>query len=335
MRGRIALGTLFAALILSMTPSAHSTLRAQQPVTRAYAIRGCDLGYMYECGRAGRMMMDGTDGPKDLVAARRYLDRSCNGETAIACGQLGDALLNGSFGGAPDLRGAMGYFARACQLGVAISCTNEALAALQLGEMVRSRAVAIKGCQSGDSGGCRIIGVLMSTGKGGAADPVMAAAYFNQACKMNDQAGCQALASARSKGRLPANLPAISIAPTTPNEGRRPAVAAAAAAPPAPGTLTAAKQRYVNILNEHNAKVRIATSSIQNATVGTGKREKCIWLNDARLNMQEAMRMAEQARSIAVQERFEPYYVNGAQEVIDRANTLIGKVTTEQGNLRC
>ncbi len=175
----------------------------------------------------------------------------------------------------------------------------------------------------------------MRDGKGGPVDRIMAAAYFDQACRMNNQTGCQNLATLRSQGALPATLPAIRITPTIANEGRRPAFAASAAAPPAAGTMTAAHRRYINILNEHNAKVRIATLSIQHATVGTGKREKCVWLNDASLNMQEAMRMAEEARRIAVQQRFEALYVNGGQEVIDRANDLIGKVTAQQRELRC
>lgn len=255
MRGRFALEILCAAMLLAGFPAFYAPLQAQSVASRAASIRACDAGVMYECGKAGSLMMEGTDGPKNPAAARQYYERACNGDVAIACQSIAVSLVHGYFGGAADARGSLPYYAKACLLGAAEACTQEGLVAHQLGDFARSRAASVKGCQAGSAAGCRAAAYLLREGKGGTVDRLMAAAYYNQACRMNDQGGCQNLAVMRNQGALPASLPGIRIAPTTPNEGRRPAVVAAA--PPAAqtrssGALSASERQYISLL-EHRS----------------------------------------------------------------------------------
>lgn len=79
MRGRIALRILCAAILLAGFSPECGSLQAQPVSTRAETTRACDAGYMYECGKLGSMMMEGTKGSKDPVAARQYHERACNG----------------------------------------------------------------------------------------------------------------------------------------------------------------------------------------------------------------------------------------------------------------
>ncbi len=331
MRRRLAAGILFAALLLAELSALFDPVQAQPAATRAGTIRACDAGVMYECGRAGSLMMEGTDGPKNPAAARQYYERACTGEVAIACQSIAVSLVHGFFGGAADVRGSLPYYAKACQLGAAEACTQDGLVAHQLGDFTRSRAASVKGCQAGSAAGCRSSAYLLREGKGGPADRLMAAAYYNQACRMNDQGGCQNLAVMRNQGVLPASLPVIRIAPSTPNEGRRPAVASAA--PPVAPARNASHQQFIRLIEHNTYKVQIATSSVNLATKATARREKCAWLRDAQLNLQEAQRAAEAAHSLAVRENYEAFYVTQAQEMIDRGNRHIATSISEQRNL--
>lgn len=143
MRGRFALEILCAAMLLAGFPAFYAPLQAQSVASRAASIRACDAGVMYECGKAGSLMMEGTDGPKNPAAARQYYERACNGDVAIACQSIAVSLVHGYFGGAADARGSLPYYAKACLLGAAEACTQEGLVAHQLGDFARSRAASV------------------------------------------------------------------------------------------------------------------------------------------------------------------------------------------------
>lgn len=322
---------LSAALALPVFLTFSNPAHAQANASRAGSIRACNAGDMYECGRTGNLMMEGVDGPKDPAAARQYYERACNGEVAISCQSMGVSLVNAHFGGAPNAKASLPYYAKACQLGAADACSEEGLVAHQLGDFGRARSVSVRGCLAGSGNGCHSSGIMFETGIGGAADRNMAAAYYNQACQMNNQGSCQNLAAMRREGSLSVSLPVIRIVRTTPNEGRRPAVAARPAEQPNSQGITPLQRQYLDHLHTVSYHMGIGASSMQLAVAVTAQREKCVWLRDALRNLHAARIPAQSAYDIAVRNSFgEPMLSNSRRNI----GSISAKIEEVQGLMR-
>lgn len=114
--------------------------------------RACDGGNAEGCMRAGFAHGRGEDAPKDLALARKLLQRGCDAKDALSCRYLADTLFEsdpldailpflwacayddawscwragglyaGDRLGAPNKEHAVGFYRRACKLGMSEAC---------------------------------------------------------------------------------------------------------------------------------------------------------------------------------------------------------------------
>ena len=123
---------------------------------------------------------------------------ACDAGDALSCGRLGNMLMRGD-GVAKDLRRAEVHEARACSLGLAVSCAN-------WGALISSRApeqafkAYARGCDGGDKVSCFDEGYALATGQGVAKDPARAAKFFLSSCDEGHPPACNLAARAYLMG---------------------------------------------------------------------------------------------------------------------------------------
>jgi hypothetical protein len=106
------------------------------------------------------------------------------------CVELGDRAVD-----AKQLGKALEYYAKGCDLDVAIACGNASVVILGAGvggDIARGYALMTKGCQLDDSRACNNAGAAWSEGVNGATavDHVKARGFYEKACSLNNGLGC-------------------------------------------------------------------------------------------------------------------------------------------------
>jgi uncharacterized protein len=191
--------------------------------------RGCALGDMTSCLRAGMRFANGDAGRIDDAQAVEYLTKACTAEVALACSELGFLYDNGrqipqnfsrahelwmgacdkgvgnacqllgfafrdGRGETKDLARAVSLLTRSCELDPATGCSELGLLC-ETGDGVAKdmkRAIALyrKGCAAGDFVGCNNIGFLYENGDGVPRDAARARGYYAKACELGSPESC-------------------------------------------------------------------------------------------------------------------------------------------------
>lgn len=110
--------------------------------------------------------------------------------TAKDCVELGDKAVD-----ANQLRKAVDYYQKGCDLAVAIACGNAGMVILGArvgGDTPQGYALLVKGCELGDSRACNNAGAGWSEGDNGATavDHIKARAFYEKACSLKNGLGC-------------------------------------------------------------------------------------------------------------------------------------------------
>lgn len=156
--------------------------------------RGCELGNRTSCSNAGLMTFNGRGTDEDHAAAARLWELACDQNDPRACEMLGECYRDGD-GVEQDLARAGALFERACNAEDGVACTN--FGALVLGGRIdgtedpaRAFTFYERGCEHGSMGGCRLMAVLLSEGRGVEVDPARALALYRRACEGDDRIAC-------------------------------------------------------------------------------------------------------------------------------------------------
>ncbi|MBQ00149.1 MAG: hypothetical protein CL477_05655 [Acidobacteria bacterium] len=148
------------------------------------------------------------DGCRKLLVRQ---SNNCAEGFAWSCNELGILLGEGTLV-AGDTNGAAASFARACDLGLAVGCTNaDALASGGLGFTRASTSFAYawayqdtpplrEACDSGDGEGCYLLASAYREGRGVAQDEALARELYSRSCDLGWPTGCSALAEVYLRG---------------------------------------------------------------------------------------------------------------------------------------
>jgi TPR repeat protein len=126
------------------------------------------------CAGLGDMERQGEGGPVDLAAAEKHLKAVCDAEIGTGCLFLGD--LHAAAKASPD------------------------------DDYARARAILEKQAPEFPSSKARFA-TMLRDGKGGAADPLVAARLFDEACASNEWLACQWAGQVRTGGLIDVSVP--------------------------------------------------------------------------------------------------------------------------------
>jgi|GEM_PF-4402237 len=151
------------------------------------------------CCQLGGLWERGDGGPKDLVKARGYYKKACDGGTESCCIELGRLLLKGE-GGPQDANKGEELLSTYCVKGIDTSstCINYAFN-LHSGESgvkqdyLKSKAVAEVVCEHGlfySDRGCELVGKAYINGWGVEKDIVKAQIFLAKACEKENAEIC-------------------------------------------------------------------------------------------------------------------------------------------------
>lgn len=145
----------------------------------------------------------------DACAADRYracenllfiYENHCLRDLPEACHNLGDLLERGAPGIPIDLNWAAGAYKRACDLGLAKSCTYFGVMLVNGTGVAKSEPAGLtafeRGCRGGDPRGCGLGGTLLLIAK----RPADALPMFTRGCDGDDALSCAHLATMHGRG---------------------------------------------------------------------------------------------------------------------------------------
>lgn len=184
----------------------------------------CAKGNAPSCDRLGSLIASGKKGPPDPAAANAAFEKACSGGFANGCTNLGIHLLYGAnrdpgkavkmlqtgcshgsaracelagesamngVGGPKDAVAALRLYAKGCDGGDYIACTNAGFLYTGAGgaAVERNDARAIeygrRACFGGEATACGNIGYKVELGEGIGADPGVAATLYERACRLS------------------------------------------------------------------------------------------------------------------------------------------------------
>jgi TPR repeat protein len=158
--------------------------------------RACDLRNAQACAVMGEAYERGYGMPVDYVMAGKLYDFSCSAGDGDACCSYGRMIVDGR--GVPrDIGRAESYFDRGCQMSSGLACTDAGIWTskpfLQTGRLPNLRTALEyyeKACELKDAIGCNNLGGFYEGGYGTAADTFRAQLYFERACKLGREESC-------------------------------------------------------------------------------------------------------------------------------------------------
>ena len=128
----------------------------------------------------------------DLVRAREFYEKACDGALAQGCFNLGLSYERGAAPASDEE--IIAPFQRACDLGHPPACTRLANVYDQEKRQAMDGMKAVqlyqRGCYGGDAPGCVRLGVLYGVGKVMPRDLARAAQLFQKGCDGGEAAGC-------------------------------------------------------------------------------------------------------------------------------------------------
>lgn len=154
----------------------------------------CSKGSRESCARLAHMKLVGSGVPVDPAGGLSLAKKTCDDAGhPRACAMAAQTML-GDRRVSRDLKGALAYSKRGCDLGDEDAC-------LTYGTMLKSgfgtaaapaeaaRALA-KGCNGGSEGACSMLGLMVERGDGVPRDDAKAAALHKRACDGSEPVGC-------------------------------------------------------------------------------------------------------------------------------------------------
>jgi len=127
------------------------------------------------------------------------LERKCTARDAVACWELGDALMQGR-GVAKDPARAEVALGKACDLSIGEGCFIVAWRRANAGDNAAAAALFKKGCESGLGDACQAAAIRTEKGMGVAADNALANLYYERACTLRIAKSCHYLAQSWASG---------------------------------------------------------------------------------------------------------------------------------------
>jgi TPR repeat protein len=174
-------------------------VRADSARGLAMLSQGCDAGFVLACSAALRWLGDPshkTDA-EDLgeLHTRLESENGCWSGQAELCTQVARSYHVGGDGVARDLPQAMRLYARGCDLGERVAC-SELGVALTYGEGIArdlERAVALydRSCRLGFPLGCANLGFMLEHGQGVARDEARAQTLYRESCAAGESYACR------------------------------------------------------------------------------------------------------------------------------------------------
>ena len=151
--------------------------------------KSCSRGYANGCANLGVRLLYGKS--RDNDKALSALQRGCLMGSARSCEIVGELLLYGVNGRPKDPLGALRFFVKGCEGGDFTACTNAGfLYAGGGGSAVpRDDSKALeygrRACYGGNSTACGNAGYKIELGQSVKADPKLALALYNRACRLS------------------------------------------------------------------------------------------------------------------------------------------------------
>jgi uncharacterized protein len=163
----------------------------------------CDAGSAASCATLAVMHRDGLGAPKDWAKAAALAERACGKDVIAGCRTLAAAKLAGE-GTAKDPKGALALLDKSCQAGDGLGCVDLGVARLADKQLAPDAQYAFRrACYGGgEVEGCAWLGVLYADGKGDlAANPKLAAQFFEKGCKEGSMRACDGLGDLTKAGK--------------------------------------------------------------------------------------------------------------------------------------
>jgi hypothetical protein len=155
----------------------------------------CRRGVGPACLRLGDHFMEGTLVPAEEKRAAWLYEQGCKAGTARACGMLALAHEAGKAGLVVSNENAAVLRTRACELGDAQACVEQAARLLDGRGLPRdpqaAAALLESACQRGLAQPCGVLGFMLERGQGIPADGVRARALYDQACRGGFEPACR------------------------------------------------------------------------------------------------------------------------------------------------
>jgi uncharacterized protein len=151
--------------------------------------KSCDGDYGNGCANLGVRLLFGPN--HDAAQAATALDKGCMNGSARACEIMGEVFLFGQGGQAKDAVKSLKYFAKGCDGGDFVACTNAGFLYAGGGGAAVSRddqkalRYAQRACFGGVATACGNAGYKIELGESVNANPKLALALYERACRLD------------------------------------------------------------------------------------------------------------------------------------------------------
>jgi hypothetical protein len=166
------------------------------------AVAACEAGDAKKCSEVGGAFNLGGTVPSDEAVATTYYAKACELGAAASCTFVGRLLHDRSHAG----KKARDYYSRGCELGDAEGCSRLALGPDALPGGEQTLPLLVKACDESDAQACAEMGRRHDTGDGVPHDPVRAVYYRARACEKKPGRWCLDLWDALKGSGNPVDL---------------------------------------------------------------------------------------------------------------------------------
>lgn len=159
--------------------------------------KDCASGNADDCAALGLLYLQGREVERDYLKAVELLGTACE-EGFHGCALLA-AMYETGEGVKQDYSKAAKFYGQACGAREAVGCYNLASMYADGQEGIKqdySKAAELYGlaCHRGDAKGCFNLGSMYYYGQGVPQGKTDALKYYEEACELNEQSGCDAVA---------------------------------------------------------------------------------------------------------------------------------------------
>lgn len=171
---------------------------------------GCECSEARSCELIAAHYFLGKHIRQDRKLATEYFERACAGGSAKSCEKAGVLYISGDEGLEKDEGRGARLLIRACELGVAGSCSGAGMAVgagMAPGGARLTVQLLEKGCGAGDEPGCGALGELYVTGKAVPQDIPKGRELLRRACKVGFRPSCETLGRLESRDGGPTHDP--------------------------------------------------------------------------------------------------------------------------------
>ncbi|ADU84363.1 hypothetical protein HPSA_01710 [Helicobacter pylori SouthAfrica7] len=123
-----------------------------------------------------------------FIQGRKYIEKACELNDGRGCDHLGNLYESGGATVKKDLKKAIQYHVKACELNNIFGC----LSLVSNSQINKQEVVQYlsKACELNSGSGCEILASFYDDGKIVKKDLKKAFALYDKACKLNDEEGC-------------------------------------------------------------------------------------------------------------------------------------------------